>query len=549
MEPIASIRKPFAVRNFERYTDPEKLKTRYKKDPEHVNRRIAYLIRTISTLKLEESAVKHFFKVIIEAGLFSVKGFSQQGLPIMRSLHDAIKAKDSAAALLLMENEFSMIAPKDLEMAMDNNLPDVVRAILAKSPPWLKKERPPGSEYKWIEQEVFTWACEYEHPEIALELILKGVNLDCDPKEDVETHLCLAASNGLAEVVYALILHSEYMDYGRREIDMGEALIAACSGGHLATAKVLIENGAKVDYADRQKRTPFHSAAAGQSEDLMKLLLDHAPKDKTFLNLEQVDGRRTALQIALANCNSGSARLLLEAGADVMKAYGPNDSALIEAAKNGMIEIMSMIWDRIPIEQRKTYLNLGSNQPTALCHACINGHLPCAERLVFEWGANVMIPRWYLTPLHGAALHGWAPLVKTLLKKVPPDQRKSYLEVQSFLGTAMQIACMSGKTACVKALLDAGANVRILNNDGENVFFFHPDASIKDIEEIITLILKTLLPAEKKAEKKAKKKTEKTAEQTPETNAEQKKAEQKSFLNAVNKKGQIPVVHALNNKR
>lgn len=139
MEPITEPRKPFAVRNFERYSDPEKLKTRYKKDPEHVNRRIAYLIRTISTLKLEESAVKHFFKVIIEAGLFSVKGFSQKGLPIMRSLHEAIKAMDSATALLLMENEFSMVTLKDLKMAMDKDLPAVVRAILAKSPPWLKK--------------------------------------------------------------------------------------------------------------------------------------------------------------------------------------------------------------------------------------------------------------------------------------------------------------------------------------------------------------------------------------------------------------------------
>ncbi len=98
-----------------------------------------------------------------------------------------------------------------------------------------------------------------------------------------------------------------------RASDGFTALHLACFFAHAETARELIARGADVNAAaDNPSRVqPLHSAAAGQSAEIVALLLDHGATP---------DARRhggwTALHAAAMNGDAQMARVLLEHGAD-----------------------------------------------------------------------------------------------------------------------------------------------------------------------------------------------------------------------------------------
>lgn len=436
----------FVERNFARYSDPEKLKKKYATDPLHVNARVAYLISQVSKLNVEAPARERFFKVIQEAGLFSLHSFANQGLLVMRSLLKAIGAKDSQTACLLIQNGFALVTHADLKGAMQENLPEVARAIVRGPHRWLTPK---------IISDVFFWACEKHHTELALELIVNG--LDYAAYEP----LLAASSEGLTEVVYALLTAgnvSESINY---------CLFETCAQGHLETVKMLVEFGGDPDYvrnSDEMTCVMF----ASDHEGVLSFLLTKL-KNKALINKVDLEGK-TAFSMALSEGKSSCAHLLLEAGCDVSIPKGRR-STLQMAAEKGMFDILVKIGERTSTEQRALESGL------ALCLACANGHLSCAKQL-WAWGADVTFTdEQGATPLHYVAQHNWFRFINPLLQKVPVVRRLAYVNATNKAGqTPLQIA--HGEES-VRVLINAGADPRLKKTEKT------PESADKRVEETL----------------------------------------------------------------
>src|ERR1019366_4884353 len=90
------------------------------------------------------------------------------------------------------------------------------------------------------------------------------------------------------------------------------ALVAACcTRGNLEIARLLLNNGARVDTPDEHKRTPLHWAAYHGFADIVVLLLGRGANAQASDDI----GRRP-LHLAAAAGSEDAVKLLLEHGVD-----------------------------------------------------------------------------------------------------------------------------------------------------------------------------------------------------------------------------------------
>jgi len=114
----------------------------------------------------------------------------------------------------------------------------------------------------------------------------------------------------------------------------------ACFFGHFEAAKCLVEHGAEINSASHNpaKVMPLHSAAASQSLEIARLLLEH----KADPNARQ-DDDFTPLQGAAQNGQVEMAELLLSYGADLHAVQAQGQTALSIAEKAGKKEMVAFL--------------------------------------------------------------------------------------------------------------------------------------------------------------------------------------------------------------
>ncbi|KAF1826004.1 ankyrin, partial [Dissoconium aciculare CBS 342.82] len=110
--------------------------------------------------------------------------------------------------------------------------------------------------------------------------------------------------------VVRLLLERGARIHADRSSDHDTALFGACTNGHVAIVKLLIERGALADVPGSRLSTALSAALANDHIDVAKLLLEHG-----------VDADGTELNVASARGRIDLAELLLNNGADV-NAYG-----------------------------------------------------------------------------------------------------------------------------------------------------------------------------------------------------------------------------------
>lgn len=284
------------------------------------------------------------------------------------------------------------------------------------------------------------------------------------PDGSGHTPLENAAINGQLKVAAFLLDHGA--DVNARG---GSALFDATGAGNRTMVEFLLAHGADVNAINNStKQTPLEDAVQHGFEAVTEVLL----ANKAEVNAQDSQGN-TPLFIAAQLGQTNIVQILLTAGADVTVENNEGRTPLSFAAESGSPETVKALL------AAKADPNAGTMDAPLLC-AVDKNNLGCAE-LLLQADANPNVDglmhcpqgsygsRWYpeysailrsATPLWLAIQKHQLPMVQLLLKyKANPD-------VAQISEPPAMIFWALSNTNILQALLDAGANPNIKNNDG-----------------------------------------------------------------------------------
>ena len=118
-------------------------------------------------------------------------------------------------------------------------------------------------------------------------------------------------------------------------------LLAASLKGHKEVVKLLLDNGADPDKADRDNWTSLHWAAYYKHEDVVKLLLDRGAQPN-----RSTGSGSTPLHKATRNGSTGMTKCLLDNGAESDKTDSSGMTPLHNAARCGKEDMVQLLLDR-----------------------------------------------------------------------------------------------------------------------------------------------------------------------------------------------------------
>lgn len=270
--------------------------------------------------------------------------------------------------------------------------------------------------------------------------------------------LWLAASEGRVEAMKALL--DAGADATNTRTDGISALMTASVGGHVDAVALLLENGADPTVADQDGLTALMNAAESGSVEVMRLLVEKAD-DPSYVNVMSESGF-SAMIIAAAKGNTDAIKYLIETGCDVNAVHENKVTALMYAAASGHIDAMKVL-----IESNADLEIKHTNGGTALLEACTGGKFD-AVKLLIESGAEFdFTDDDGVTPLMAVAAVGSAEsqtlILEKLKSKLSPEQLVEHVNLFSHSGgSAVMFAAAGGYAACAKELMEVGADIKAI---------------------------------------------------------------------------------------
>ena len=270
------------------------------------------------------------------------------------------------------------------------------------------------------------------------------------------TPLWLAAINGSDSMAKQLL---EAGANPNASLKMGETpLMTAARSGNPETVKQLLNYGADVNGIENERgQTALMWAVAQQHTDVVQLLIDHAAnlhaRSQVWYQLENTAGNTnpsgnfsmahggsTPLLFAARNGDIETARVLLDAGANVQDTDASGASALVIATHSGHEPLA------IFLLQQGADPNAAEAGYTALHAAVLRGEVELVTTLL-DHGAN----------LHAVVEHG------TSGRRFSADYS---IRAQLIGEEAFWLAAKYGEVEILSLLLDRGADPFYVNADG-----------------------------------------------------------------------------------
>lgn len=216
-------------------------------------------------------------------------------------------------------------------------------------------------------------ACSLGFTEVVSQLIQYGVK----PNAHFAT---MAAQEGKSEVLKLLI--SAGLDVNQKN-DKGDAvLFSAVSSGDVDCVKILVENGADINFEKKSEKGSTGPALILASLAGRLPVVQYLAKSGADLDIQNSFGE-TALMLAAAKGHYDIVDFLIKSGANINKQKKAGTTAIKFAAGIGNTEILEALI------KAGADVNLGDNDDdTPLGDAVFAGHLKAAEILI-RVGANV----------------------------------------------------------------------------------------------------------------------------------------------------------------
>jgi ankyrin repeat protein len=309
-------------------------------------------------------------------------------------------------------------------------------------------------------------------------LLNEGANVEARSSEKFGemTPLHWAADDGSHEVLQLLI--NKHADIESRNNDGATPLLRACSSGRDKCIDILLENGANIEARDTWDWTGLHLAVAHGHYSTLELLLSRNP-NFDFLNATDEDGD-TALLSAVIRGNQREAELLLDHGVrtDIMNENGR--TALFEALEEGHTHIAHLLIRKHGIdltclgrEDETTLHFVARSESSELVSTLIDtGVDPMArtksgntaahiaamqDNVAFIQELSKSVPELDFaagdkageSPLHSAARAGSLRTLQFLLDHYPDLATQK----DNGLNTPAHLAAISGRTDCLKSLI------------------------------------------------------------------------------------------------
>lgn len=235
--------------------------------------------------------------------------------------------------------------------------------------------------------------------------------------------------------------------------------MAACSIGHLDTAKLMIKHGADINiYGTADGSTCLKKVAWTGNNEFLQYLIDVGAK--TQVNMQDYLGHTPLIMV----CHRGfleTAKILVANGADVHIQANDGMGCLKIAAAEGQTEICQyLLWNgaKVNLQDEDGY--------PAVMYSCQNGWLQTAKMLV-SLGADVgIIAKNGMSCLISAALGGHFEIVQWLVT----EMKQTVHHQHENGGSALIEAASKGHTETCKYLIEKGAEVDLQNGEGFTAF-------------------------------------------------------------------------------
>ncbi|XP_022687869.1 transient receptor potential cation channel subfamily A member 1 homolog [Varroa jacobsoni] len=291
-------------------------------------------------------------------------------------------------------------------------------------------------------------------------LLAHGGDVGAETKTEMETpiHHCARTGNVvvLQEILSRLTPAAIQLCCNQQSRNGWAPLLYACDAGHPELARLLIQNGARVDMFDEKGHAALHLAAEKGHEDIVDILLEA----KAFVNARSQKGV-TPMHMASENGYADIVRKLQASGALIDALSLSKKTPLHLAASKGQLDVTALL-----VDLGSDMYALDSQGQTPMMLAIENDHSEIVKLFLRRKpDLATMSNAKGFTCAHIAAMKGSTSVIKELMKfnkSIVTSAKNKTTD-----STPLHLAAAGGYTKVVKMCLEAGANPMEENSDGD----------------------------------------------------------------------------------